>query len=301
MNNLPPKVIIIILNWNRWQDTVECVESVLKATYPNFTVVLVDNGSSDGSATILAQRFPEVELICLTENRYYAGGNNVGLRHALAAGARYVMLLNNDTVVHPDFLNSLVAAMEADNRLVAVGGTIYLYGQGNLIHNAGLYFNLWTGMEHKVGFGERDVNQFSQPRDVDFIGGAAILLRAGALEEIGLLDESFQLYYEETDWCLRAKEKGYKIRFIPQSKVFHKEKVTANAVLPLVMFLSKRNNIWVMRRHANWAQQLCFHLVCLVYRYPKAIFGRIVRKEFNLIFPSLKGIVAGFISVPVKS
>lgn len=293
-----PKVIIIILNWNGWRDTVECVESVLIATYPNFEAVIVDNGSPDDSVAILSAHFPQVSLLQVPENRYYAGGNNVGIRYALAVGADYIMLLNNDTVVHPDFLNSLVAAMEKDATLAAVGGTLYYYGPNNLIQNTGGHINFKTGHVYTLGDNEEERNQFSQPREVDFICGAAILLRSAVIEKIGLLDEALKLYAEESDWCLRAKKNGYRIMFIPNSRVMHKGAVSSETIKPLATYLANRNKIWLVQRYAHLRQKIYFHITGFLYRHPKLIMGRLLKKEFTLFFPTLKGLIDGYTKRP---
>lgn len=292
--NYHPLVYVIVLNWNNWSDTLECVESVLKATYPNLSIMIVDNGSTDESVQVLSERFPNLPLLRIMENRYFAGGNNIAIDKAVATGANYIMLLNNDTVVHPDFLNSLVAAMEADPSIAAVGGTLYFYEGEGLIQSAGSYINFMTGHTYSLGYGEMDINQFVESRKVDYICGAAILLRSKALKRVGLLDESFMLYCEDVDWCLRAKKKGFGVMFIPNSRVVHKESVSARTVKPLVAFLKIRNLIWLINRHASISEKLFFHISGLFYRYPKWIIGRLYRKEYSIVIPVIRGILAGY-------
>jgi GT2 family glycosyltransferase len=291
-----PLVYVVVLNWNLWSDTVECIESLFKVSYPNFSILLVDNGSTDKSVQVLSERFPDLPLLRLPENRYYAGGNNAGIAQALAAGAEYIMVLNNDTVVHPDFLNSLVAAMEKDPSLAAVGGTIYFHGQDNLIQSTGENINFRTGRTYALGHKDKDMNQFGRPRQVDYITGAAILLRSETLKRIGLLDESFMLYCEEADWCLRAQKIGYRVMFIPNSGVFHKASISTNSIKPLTAFLLIRNKIWLIKRHANIFQRLYFNISGVFYRYPRAILGTLYRKDYSQFFPVIRGIVAGYLT-----
>lgn len=298
---MTPKISIIILNWNRWQDTIECVESVLRIPYPNYEIVIVDNGSTDESVPILSNKFPNLKLIKLKQNIFYAGGNNVGIRYALDSGARYIMLLNNDTVVHPDFLNPLVEAMEDDSLLCAVGGTIYYYDEEKKIQNIGGSFDYISGKVHWYGEGCVDVGQFSEKREVNFICGAAIMLRSDALKEIGGLDESFVLYAEELDWCLRARKKGYKLMYIPNSKVFHKGAVSSKLIKPFMTYLLTRNIIWLVRRHGNSWEKMLFHLSGFFYRYPKIILGRLYRREFKLFIPAIQGIINGYMALPKEN
>jgi len=292
------KVYIIILNWNGWRDTVECVESCLRVTYPNYKILIVDNGSTDESVKELKARFPQVQMLCLPENRYYAGGNNVGIRHALAAGAEYIMLLNNDTVVHPDFLNSLVAIMEEYPTLAAVGGTLYHDRNFNIIQNTGGHIDFKTGKVFTIGNGEEDIGQYQQKREVDFICGAAILIRANLIEKIGFLDESFMLYGEESDWCLRAKKRGYRSLFVPNSKVFHKGAVSSASLKHIAMYFNVRNKIWLINRHGNFMERIFYHCLSLLYFYPKLVLGRVFKKETKLLLPSIKGILHGYFKSP---
>lgn len=297
---MAPKVFIIILNWNGWRDTVECVESCLKVTYSNYEILIVDNGSTDESVAELTARFPQVKMLCLPENRYYAGGNNAGIRYALDTGADYVMLLNNDTVVHPNFLNPLVAAMEEDPTLAAVGGTLYHDKNFSTIQNTGGFIELKTGEVFTLGDGEIDVRQFSEKREVDFICGAAILIKCQVIKDIGILDETLMLYGEESDWCLRARKKGYKILFVPHSKVFHRGAISTNSIRKHAMYLSVRNKIWLIRKYANIWQKIHYYLLSVVYYYPKIVLGRVVRKEYDLFLPTVKGIFDGHYINPKK-
>jgi GT2 family glycosyltransferase len=293
-----PRVSIIILNWNGWKDTIECTVSVLKINYPSYEIVIVDNGSTDESIQRISERFPDIKLIKLKENLFYAGGNNVGICYALESGAKYTMLLNNDTTVHPDFLNPLVEAMENDPSIGAVGGTLFYYNSQNKIQNTGQYINFKSGNVLTIGDGETDINQFSKKRDVDYICGAAIMLRSEVVRKIGGLDENFMLYSEESDWCLRAKKIGYKSIFVPNSKVFHKGCISAKLIKPMSIYLLTRNKIWLIRRHAKVLDKLIFHLSGLIYRYPKFIFGRLYRKEFKLFYPAIRGVIDGYMAMP---
>jgi GT2 family glycosyltransferase len=289
-----PLVYVIVLNWNLCHDTIECVESVLKATYPNFSILIVDNGSTDDSVQVLSERFPDLPLLQLPENRYYAGGNNAAIAQAISAGADYIMLLNNDTVVHPDFLNSLVDAMNKDSSLAAVGGIVYFYGEDKLIQSTGEYINFRSGYTYTLGHRDKDLNQFAYPRKVDYITGAAILIRSAVLKTIGLLDEHLMLYCEETDWCLRARTKGYRVMFTPNSKVFHKGSISTTSIKPFVAFLLVRNKIWLIKRHASASDKLLFHISGFFYRYPRAILGTLYRKEYSQFFPVIRGVIAGY-------
>lgn len=243
-----PRVEIVVLNWNGGEDTLACLESSMKIDYPAFEVVVVDNGSTDGSAAAIRERFPGVTFIKNGENLGYAGGNNVGLRNALKRDFDYVLLLNNDTEVAPEFLRFLVEAAEADPAVGIVGPTIYYHERPGVIWSAGGAINWKRGQTWMVGLNERDREQFGhQPRDVDFVTGCAMLVKKAVLEQIGLLDERFFAYYEETEWCVRAGRARFKIVHVPQAHIWHKISPSAQADSPVVHYYMTRNRLLFLK------------------------------------------------------
>jgi GT2 family glycosyltransferase len=215
-------VYILILNWNGWQDTIECVESCKKLTYPHFRILLVDNGSTDGSENILRERFPGMDFIQTGKNLGFAGGNNVGIQYALDNRADYIWLLNNDTVVAPDSLTYLVDAMEQSIRTGIVGSKIYYYKEQDKIWFAGgLWRNEKVYSRHR-GNDETDGGQFDEIIPSDFISGCSLLIRSEIVRDIGFMDESYFLYWEDVDWNVRVAAVGWNILFVPQSRVWHK-------------------------------------------------------------------------------
>ena len=209
-----PPVFIVVLNWNGWHDTSECLDSLRFLRYENFTVLVVDNASTDGSATELRARFPRIELIENPANLGFAAGNNVGIRRALALGAAYVWLLNNDTVVSSEALSALVALAEQDPRAGIVGSVLYEYAVPNEVQ-------AWGGGALRPWLGT--TTQFTAPRaKVDHVVGASMLLRSGMLRSAGLLDEDFFFFMEDTELSWRARRAGWNVRVAPGSFVFHK-------------------------------------------------------------------------------
>jgi len=249
-----PLVSVIVLNWNGLADTLACLESLRRLDYPDYGVVVVDNGSTDGSPAAIRKRFPEVTLIETGENLGYAGGNNVGLRHALAQGAGYALLLNNDTEVAPDFLRRLVEAAQSDPQIGVAGPMIYYYDQPEVIWSAGGAIDWQRGKTWMVGLDERDSGQFGTvPREVDFVTGCALLVKRPVLEQAGLLDERFFVYYEEVEWCVRARRTGFKIVHVPQARIWHKISPGAQADSPLVHYYMTRNRLLFLRATgAGW-------------------------------------------------
>lgn len=243
-----PKVIIIVLNYNGLADTLACLESLALLDYSNYEVTVVDNGSTDGSVPVIRERFPTVTMFENDENLGYTGGNNVGLRYALAQGADYVLLLNNDTEAASDFLRRLVEAAEADPLIGVTGPTIYYHEQPDIIWSAGGVIDWERGSTRMVGLDERDEGQFgADSRAVDFVTGCAMLVRRATVEQVGLLDERFFAYYEESEWCVRAAKAGYKILHVPLARIWHKISPSTRADSSLVHYYMTRNRLLFLK------------------------------------------------------
>jgi GT2 family glycosyltransferase len=243
-----PRVAIIILNWNGLTDTLECLESLSRLDYPAYEMMVVDNGSTDGSVPVIRERFLGVTIIENGENMGYAGGNNVGLRHAMAQGADYALLLNNDTVVDPAFLRILVDAVGAEPNIGIAGPTIYYHERPDVIWSAGGAIDWQRGRTWMVGLDERDEGQFGQvPRTVDFVTGCALLVRRAVLEQAGPLDERFFAYYEETEWCVRVARAGFRIVHVPLAHIWHKISPVAREASPQVHYYMTRNRLLFLK------------------------------------------------------
>jgi GT2 family glycosyltransferase len=239
-----PQVTIVVLIYNGLADTLACLSSLAMVDYPNFKVVVVDNASSDGSVLAIRQAYPQVEVLETGQNLGYAEGNNVGIRHALKTGADYVLLLNNDTVVAADFLTHLVNAAEADPAVGIAGPTIYYFSSPTVIWSAGGAVDWQRGLTSMIGLDEPDTGQFGQsPRLVDFVTGCALLIKRTVLEQVGLLDPRFFMYYEETEWCTRAKRANCHIIYVPESKLWHKIAPAQQNLSPRVHYYMTRNRL----------------------------------------------------------
>ena len=252
-----PKVFIIILNWNGYQDTVECLQSVRRLTYPSCKVIVVDNGSSDGSVAKLKEEFKEVFYIENKENLGFATGNNVGISYALENGADYILLLNNDTVVERYFLDALARVAESDERIGIVGPKIYAgMPESSVLWGAGGEIDWGHGRTYHTGYHETDHGQWDKIRDVDYVSGCAMLIKRKVLEDVGLLDERYFLYYEETDFCMRANRTGFRVVYVPDAKIWHKAFATTGGENgPVYTYYMTRNRLLFMRRYlddASW-------------------------------------------------
>ncbi len=243
-------VYIIILNWNRWQDTIECVESCLKLTYTNFRILIVDNGSTDNSESILRERFPSVEFVQTGENLGFAGGNNAGIRRALEQGADYIWLLNNDTVVEPDSLSELMKVAEIGERIGIVGSKVYYYDEPQKIWFAGGIWDKYRSFTSHRGINEVDTGQYDGISTVGFISGCSLLARSLMIKEIGMMKEDYFLYWEDVDWNATAAEQGWKILFAPRSRIRHKVSSSTNDKSRLQSYYFMRSGLLFFQRHA---------------------------------------------------
>jgi GT2 family glycosyltransferase len=218
-----PKVSIIILNWNGLADTVECLESLKKIAYSNYEVLLVDNASAGDDVKVLGDRFGGyIHIIQNDKNYGFAEGSNIGMRYVLNRGTDYVLLLNNDTAVAPDFLDEMVRVGESDERIGALGPKIYFYDSPNVIWEAGGKMNWWLGAIRVCGDREEDVGQYDNLAERDFLSGAALLLKSQLLQKISLLDSSFFFGFEDYDLCIRARRAGFRVVYVPKAMVWHK-------------------------------------------------------------------------------
>ncbi len=231
-------VAIVIVAWNQRDKTLDCLASVAALRHAPGRVVLVDNGSAPPLAAAVGERFPTVETLRLPRNLGFAGGYNAGLRHVLAGEPAAVLLLNNDTLLAPDALDQLIAEMEekrltpggedartqgVDDETERVGlvtAKIYYAAEPERIWTVGANLNIFLDLK-EGGQGQRDTGQWAEPRDVDFAPFCGILIRREVFATVGLLDEAFFLYYEDMDYCRRARRAGWRIRLCPPAHIYH--------------------------------------------------------------------------------
>lgn len=246
-----PSVAVIVLNWNGRDDTIACIESLQRVDYPNFALIVVDNGSTDGSVAAIQPRFPNLEIIETRRNLGFAEGNNVGIRLALERGADYVFLLNNDTVVHPSLLRELVAAAERCPEGGIFSPKIFYHAEPTRIWYAGvawdsrrLEFRHLQDDDPQIAVDERGVAK------TDYACGCAFLVRSGVLRKVGLLDPTFFLMYEESDLCFRALRGGFGSYFVPAAVLWHKISASfGGAESPLITYFMTRNRLLWGERH----------------------------------------------------
>ncbi|MBN1568195.1 MAG: glycosyltransferase family 2 protein [Acidobacteria bacterium] len=243
-----PFIIAIILNNNRREDTLSCLDSLKKNLYPNISIILLDNNSSDGSVETIAAAHPDVEIIPLKQNLGYAGNNNVGIGLAIEKKAEWVIVLNEDTILAPDCLNKLIEAGETDPRIGIVGPMVYHHDEPNVIQSAGGKLSRhWESLH--LGQNEYDGGQYMQLHDVDWISGCALMVRRAVIEQVGKMDERYFCYWEETEWCIRAAKSEWRIVHVPQAKLWHKGVLRDYQPAPHVTYYSARNRLLTLSKH----------------------------------------------------
>lgn len=261
---MEPRPWIVILNWNGLEETLDCLDSLAALPADRAEILVIDNGSVQDPTAEIAHRFPAVRVERLPRNLGFAGGCNVGIERALAAGAPAVLLLNNDTTVSPGFLDPLLARLEAEPTLGIVAPLICESDAPDRIWYAGATIDLARGsVEHRL-LGAARGEAPATPYETGFATGCCMLLSATLLREVGPFDERFFAYYEDADLSLRARHAGFGIACVPESVILHKESAStrkglqAGSTSPLKHFLMTRNRITLVRKHGSPAERLAF-------------------------------------------
>lgn len=293
-----PKVVIIILNWNGKEDTIECLESLKHITYPNYEILLVDNGSIDGSVECFRELYPGLEIIETGENLGFAEGNNVGIRRAMDEGVDYVLLLNNDTVVDPEFLGELVTVAESDPKIGIVGPKIYYYdhkGRKDVVWFAGGIINQWTGGATHEGDNKLDSQNFSKPKEIGYVTGCAMLIKRDVIISVGMLNPIFFTYYEDVELCFRSRVGGWNINYSPSSRVWHKISQSSKGMFSThTIYHTTRNRIWFVKMHYSKINYLIFILFLLTFnQVTKVVKLVFVKRDYLALKNYYKGIYDG--------
>ena len=252
-----PKIAIIIINWNTYQLTFNCLKSLKACTYKNKTIFLVDNGSKDGSGDKIAFEFPDINFIKNEINEGFTGANNKALKVILKQNFDYVLLLNNDTEVKPNFLSLLEARMDSDQNLAATQPLILDFPNKNTIWNGGGSFNSFFGLSKTRYNGLIYKPQLKIETFTEWISGCCILVKIEVIKKVGLLDNRFFAYFEDVDWSIRMTNLGYKLGVVPKSIIYHhssgssKKNNTSNEgnLSPYAHYLNVRNHIYLIKKH----------------------------------------------------
>lgn len=253
------KTAIILVNWNSFQLTADCIVSLGTMPYTDYSIIVVDNGSADRSGLLLKEKFNHIILIESPKNLGFTGGNNLGMQYAVEQGYTYVLLLNNDTFVETGFLEVLVNYMDLHPEAGIVQPLIYFNHNRSLVWNGGSYYNTWLGYAYTTNFNKPLLPESNVIKEVDWVTGCAFFTRTSLLKETGFLAENLFIYYEDVDLSFRIKKAGYKLMYHPESVIYHiagmsnKNRVKGKEgfVNPIVHYLNFRNRIWLLKKYTS--------------------------------------------------
>jgi len=283
-----PLVSIVAVNYDHPEVTCEFIESLHRISYPNIEVIIIDNKSPNDNPDCIKERFPNVILYKSNINWGFAGGNNQGI---MRAKGEYVFLLNNDTVVDPNFLEPLVEKLENNPRIGAISPKIRFYYDPQIIQYAGFYpINRYTVRNTSIGYREKDKGQYDQEYQTAYAHGAAMIVPMKVIKEIGLMSYIFFLYYEEADWCYRIKKAGYEVWYNGNSLVFHKESISTGKLSTLKTYYLNRNRLVFMRRNITGKDFYIGIIYQLCIAIPKNIFVLLLKLRLGYVHAYLRAL-----------
>ncbi len=288
----PPRVAVIVLNYNGKEVTLQALPSISQMRYPSFDVVVVDNASTDDSVSAIRAAHPELAIVTVDVNQGAAGGYNLGMRWALDRGYDYLLILNNDIEVHPDLLTELVAVAERTPTIGAVGPKVYYFWNRDRIWSAGGRIRFREAVTRERGLGEVDHGQYDRDQAVDYINGCGLLIRRQALLAAGLWDPIFHLSVEDADWCLRLRRAGFSVWYAHRAVLWHMVAFTTGIYKPSKTFHTGRSTAIFVRRYGNawnWLTYLLFTAAAL----PAAFVRELFRGNQAAVTAKARGVVAG--------
>lgn len=281
-----PLVSVIILNWNQKGYTLRCLDSLLKTKYKPLEIILVDNGSTDGTVEEVRKKFPKVKILANKRNLGYAKGNNQGFKQSRG---EYILLLNNDTEITPNLVERLVEAMELDKQIGVAQAKIYWMSDRSKNDLVGTFLTP-TGFVYYFGYGKPDEPKYMRKRTIFFAKGAAMMIRREVIHKIGLFDEDYITYFEEYDFCWRVWLAGWTVFYIPEAVVYHRLNVTgAMLKRPYTVYLTFRNRIatliknlslpylaWLLPLHLSLCLMVAISYTFRKREWSKAVLSAIV-------------------------
>lgn len=318
-----PKVVSVVLNWNGWLDTIECLESLLRSDYGDHQIVVCDNGSRDHSIERLtewadgvlevkghratpkpipyllfdspeeafsAAPIASTPIIFIRNgmNLGYAGGNNVGMRFAIEMlNAQYVWVLNNDTVVDQRAISSFAKAFEMRPDAGVLGSRLMQYRSPDTIQAlGGGQLHPRFARDTQVGRGQQSHEALHEPMELEHVVGASMFIRSDAVQDVGLLDESYFLYREETDWCLQMRKNGWRLLYCPESVVWHKEGQSVGFKSELHDYYAVRNMLYLIGKH--YPEHITTAFLASMWR---TIVPKILRMQFGRLRAVIKAYI----------
>jgi GT2 family glycosyltransferase len=287
-----PRVAVVVLNYNGKDVTLKTLASLVELRYPAYDVIVVDNGSTDGSYAAVAAAFPALTQLRVEENRGISHGLNHGLRHALEHGYDHVLACNNDVEADPDMLGELVRAIESDPSIGCVGPKTYYYADRERLWSAGGVLRFKESVTRERGMGEIDRGQYDRDGEVDYVNGCAILMRRSALVAAGLWDPAYYLGVEDADWCVRARRQGFRCRYAHRARLWHMVSHSIGVYKPGRTFHTGRSTAIFLRKYARPWQWLSFALFYAA-SVPVAFLRELPRGNQAAAITKLKGVWEG--------
>lgn len=257
-----PFIAAIVVNWNGRDLTLRLLRSLREINYENFYVIVVDNGSSDGSGDAFRSAFPDIEIIELDMNYGYSEGINKGIKRAEELNADFYWVFNNDVVVKRDTLSKLLEAMNSDPKIGIAGPIVRDFSTGKVAH-AGYRINMWFGWMKEIG-----MPLSYTPYEVDSAFGCSNLIRSDVVKDMGMFDRDYNVYFDETDFNTRARRKGWKVVVVPGAEVLHEESATMNKRLIRKAWLLLRNLLLFEIKNAKDYQLLFFLFYYFIVHLP---------------------------------
>jgi hypothetical protein len=292
---LAPSVFTIILNYNNYTDTIDTIESVLSSEYDVNSILLIENSSDKTIIRKIRTRFPDLAIIENEKNLGYAGGNNIGIQKAIASGADYIFLLNNDVTLEKDVLKKCVSAMEKSPGCAACQPIIVTFEDEEKIWSAGT--QLYWGYPRLFLKGAKLQKDGIKTSPFGLVG-CAILFRRSALEQTGLFDESLFLLHEETDWCIRAKKMNFSLLIISNAIVSHKISTTIGMFSKIYLYYIGRNWLLVGKKNFSFFRYLYILVTEFLIRFPYYLYHVTKKGQITMIQYYLRGLFDGIRGIP---
>ena len=293
-----PRVAALVINYNGREVTLEALPSLLALDYPACDVVVVDNGSTDGSREAVAaafpeERYPHLHQVRVEENRGPAAGAAAGMRWAMDRGYDYLLILNNDIEVAPDFVTELVRAAESDPKIGIVGPKAFYYWERDTLWSTGGTLRFAEAVTRERGENEVDRGQYDRDGEVEYVNGCAMLVKREVVEAVGLWDPLYFLCFEDADFCVRAREAGYRCHYAHRAVLYHMVSSSTGGYTPGKTFHSARSTALFVRRHGGLLQRLRA-LGMIALAVPAAFVRELFRGNQAAVLAKVRGYWDGF-------
>lgn len=294
-----PDISFITVCYNGLNDTCKLIESIKKTIHSvSYELIVVDNASVRNEAQELQSHYPEIKAIRSEQNLGFAGGNNIGIRQA---AGKYIFLINNDTFIEEDGLAYLTERLESNPKTGAVSPKIRFAFPPRNIQFAGFTPLSYVTLRNKsIGFGCPDNGEFDIPHPSPYLHGAAMMLKKEAIEKAGLMSESYFLYYEEMDWCVKLSRAGYELWYEPRCTIFHKESQSTGQASPLQTFYITRNRLLFAQRNLQGTERVLSILYQLTIVIPKNTLIYAGKRKWKLAHACLRGVYA-FVTLSIHN